>query len=356
MSEQQLPLLDTDLQAHDPIPLPEEWSRLAPDLESLEKLEKASRVEREEFCGQVLNEMVRTYEALRLQGLKVAEQIWADGQADLPSYMVHMAGEPNLETRQKAIEAVLGWTFAPDQDPNETEVYRGAVSSSDATLTEVQRLNELKGEFSKVHKTLLKALTRDSAVRGDMAALIGMVVPAERKILRAQEVGALVRSFLHPRLSVKQLLRSVPIVDCVPRSVRWRWVESASSVRVSKQELLSLLEKRVDQAFVKLDMERVLAATGDEHFVLRRKPVRNLRIQLQLPKDSDSEKSHMIIKSRLPLFYRQAEPGAWRQTPDFSISPDNAPSSKRKRRVEETAFLETLPAHRYVRQSDETTG
>lgn len=352
MSEKQLSLQGFDLQAHDPVPLPEDWSRLAPDLERMDDVAKGSKVEREEFCGQVLNEMVRTYEALRAQGRKVAESIWKDGQASLPAYMVEVVDQGMPEARRKAIAAVLGWTFGPDQDPNETTIHRGALAASPETLRELQRLNELKGEFSKVHKALLTALSRDSVIRGDMAALISLVVPAERKILRAQEVGALVRSILHPRLSVKQLLRSVPVVEHLPSAVRWCWVESSSSTRISKRELLGLLEKRADQAFVKLDMDRVLAETGVDYFVLRQKPVRNLRIHVNFPKNSEAKNLHSIIKSRLPLFYPAAAEDAWRKEPDFSVAPDNAPTSKRRKRVEESAFLETLPVHRYVREPE----
>mgnify|MGYP005843392865 CR=1 FL=1 len=356
MSEKQMPLFDADLQAHDPVPLPEDWSRLAPDLEKIDDIAKGSKVEREEFCGQVLTEMVRTYELLRHQGAQVASAIWADGQAELPAYMVDMPNQSSPEARQKAIAAVLGWTFAPEQDPNETSIHRGALAASEETLGQIHRLNELKGEFSKVHKALLHTLSRDSTLRGDMASLVGMVVPAERKILRAQEVGALVRSILHPRLSIKQLLRTIPTVEHLPSAVRWCWVESASSVRISKRELLGLLEKRADQAFVKLDMDRVLAETKADYFVLRQKPVRNLRIQVNFPKSSDAPKLHAIIKSRLPLFYPEAEEGAWRKEPDFSVAPDNAPTASRRKRVEESAFLQTLPIHRYITEADNAPG
>lgn len=352
MSEQQLNLLDTDLRAHDPVPLPEEWSRLAPDLERMDDIAKGSKVEREELCGQILTEMVRTYEALRRQGTAVANAIWGDAQQDLPAHMVDMPDISLAEARQKAIAAVLGWTFTPDQDPNETSIHRGALAASNDTLAKLEKLNELKGEFGKVHKALLRSLSRDSVLRGDMAALISLVVPAERKILRAQEVGALVRSMLHPRLSVKQLLRTVPVVEHLPSAVRWCWVESASSVRISKRDLLGLLEKRADQAFAKLDMDRVLAQTGDDYFVLRQKPVRNLRIQVNFPKTSDAPKLHCIIKSRLPLFYPKAEEGAWRQEPDLSVAPDNAPTATRRKRVEESPFLQTLPVHRYIRETE----
>lgn len=356
MSEYQLSLLNTDLQAHDPVPLPGDWSRLAPDLEKIDDIAKGSKVEREEFCGQVLTQMVKTYESLRRQGTEAAKSIWKDGEAELPAKMMDTPGLSLPEARKKAIGAVLGWTFDADQDPNATTIHRGAVAASPETLRELNKLNELKSEFGTVHKALQTALSRDSTLRGDMTSLISLAIPAERKIFRAQEVGALVRSMLHPRLSIKQLLRSIPVVEYLPSSVRWVWVESASSVRISKHELLALLEKRADQPFVKLDMERVLTETSEDYFVLRQKPVRNLRIQVNFPKTTDAPKFHTIIKSRLPLFYPQAEDGAWRQEPDYSVAPDNAPIASRRRRVEEEAFLQTVPVHRYIREGSNDQG
>jgi len=344
MSEQ-LQLID--IEAHDPVPLPAEWSNLRPDLGAIEDIEKASRVEREEYCGQILKELVRVYEALREQGRSVAAAIWQDGQRELPARMMDNPHAPFLEARQKAIEAVMTWTFHEGQDSHETTVFRGAVSSSDNTLKEIEALNELKTTFSQVHGALKKTIQNQSPLRSDMAGLINMISPAENKIVRAQEVGSILRDLLHPRLSVRQLTRTIPTVNSVPMSVRWRWVESASSVKVTREELLALLEKKADQPFAVQDMNRIMACPGDTHFALRRSPGRDLRMQVRFPKTGDQAEPFVIFKRRVPLFYREADKTAWRKEPDISAAPENAIRSKRKRKIEEQPFLQTVPAHRY---------
>jgi len=341
----QLPLID--INAHDPVPMPAEWSDLRPNLEAVEDIEKASRVEREEYCGQVLKELVRCYEALREQGRVVAAAIWKDGQRELPAKMIDAPEAAGIEARQRAIEAVTTWTFQEGQDSHETTVYRGALSSSDDTLKAIQELNELKAAFSQVHGALKKTIQNQSSLRSDMAGLINMVSPAENKIVRAQEVGSILRDLLHPRLSVRQLIRAIPIVDSVPMSVRWRWVESASSVRVSREKLLAMLEKKADQPFAVQDMNRIMAIPGETHFALRRSPGRDLRMQVRFPKTGGKTEPFVIFKRRVPLFYREARKDAWRQEPDLSAAPENALRSKRKRKVEEQPFLQTMPAHRY---------
>jgi hypothetical protein len=337
--ENQLPLFESPLNDADPIRVPDQWKDFGkPEINEQDE---------DQYCASILAEIVASYGQLKDQLGTVASRIWIDGRADLPAKMMDYPNDDFLHAREHAITAISNWAFEEGQAPNETPTYIGAISSSTATLTAIKELNRQKDEFKSLVGKLRGSLEPQTTTRGEMVKLLNMVTNASPRIMRSKEVGALVRGMLHPKLAIRQLQRTIPVCDHLPIRIRWRWMNSPSSKQINRMELMQLLERKGDQGYAKMDLAKIFTVS-DNRFVLRRKTVKDLRIHIYLSESESGADKFADFKSRLPLFYHQAEPGYWRQEPEIVVIPDNAPVFERKKRVDPEPFLISLPVHRYI--------
>jgi hypothetical protein len=337
--DNQLPLFESPLNDADPIKIPDQWKEYGKP-ESTEQDE-------DEYCASILAEIVVAYEKLRAQLGTVAGRIWVDGRAGLPAKMMDHPGDDSLHAREHAIAAISNWAFEEGQAPNETPSYVGAISSSPDTLAAIKELNRLKDSFKDLVGKLRQSLEPQTTTRGEMVKLLNMVTKASPRIMRSKEVGSLVRGMLHPKLNIRQLQRTIPVCDQLPLRIRWRWMSSPSSKQINRAELMQLLERKGEQGYAKMDLAKIFTVS-DDRFVLRRKTVKDLRIHITLSEGESEAAKFADFKSRLPLFYHQAEQGYWRQEPELIVIPENAPVFERKKRVDPEPFLMSLPVHRYL--------
>lgn len=339
----QIPLFESPLNDAEPVQIPEQWKAFG-------KPEVSTQVEGE-YCASVLAEIVATYSQLKEQVATVAGRVWVDGREGLPAKMIGQEEKNTLRAREYVIDAISNWAFEEGQAPTETPVYIGAVSSSENTLLAIKELNRQKENFKHLVSRLKNTLEPQTTARGEMVKLLNMITSASPRIMRSKEVGALVRGLLHPKLNIRQLQRTIPVCDVSPVRIRWRWMDSPSSRQVTRIELLQLLERKGDQGYAKLDLANVLAVP-DDRFVLRRKSVKDLRIHISMLANDSTVSRFNDFKSRLPVFYKKADAGHWRQEPELIVIPENAPVFERKKRVDPEPFLASIPVHRYLQPGD----
>ncbi|WP_273208978.1 hypothetical protein [Marinobacter subterrani] len=330
--------------------IPEAWE--APFQLPIEGMapEDLGKEDRKAYCEHLLGNLSATFKALREQAQVARVRLWSDGQNDLPATMETPNCVSAEEARRCAIEAVSNWYYRDGQDQKETVAYLGAISSTPHTLNALHELNRLKHEFSELLGKLRDALDPSSHTRGDIHDLVAMLHENASRNVSRKAAGALVRQLLHPRLNIRQLVRSIPIVDELPYSIRWRWIDSPSSVRVGRNKLLDMLERKQANPEAQMDFQRI-ASVSDPEFCLKKGQSFDLRISVRKTTTGPDETPYMDFKSRLPVFYAAAPAGYYRQTPKLSYAPDNAPKRKRRRQTEDEPFLTTMAVHRYRRES-----
>lgn len=344
--------LDLRLGCNDaePIQLPDHW--LTPvELESFGiDPEALAPEQRKDYCAALMGQTVRHYKAMRSHLARVGELVLLDGERDLPAVMLEPAETDPESARSNAVRAIAQWTFEDGQDRNETPVFMGALSSSRTTLDAITALNRMKDEFSELVNRLRLATDPQSVLRGNLYNLLSEVMDAKPKVLRSQMIGAMLRDVLHPRLNIRQLTRAIPVATEVPVKVRWRWQSGPAGRKLSREEVLHLLEKKADKPFAMIDIQKVLQAKGESHFALKKKPVWDLRMHVALNKTPGRKGAFMSLKTRLPLFYLEAQEGHHRNQPELVVAPDNAIRFARPggRKIEDKPFLETLPIYRYL--------
>ncbi|KXS55087.1 MAG: Uncharacterized protein AWU57_511 [Marinobacter sp. T13-3] len=313
------------------------------------------------YCQQILGNLSATFRALREQAQIARVRLWSDGQNDLPAMMETPKAETAEQARLHAIEAVSNWYYREGQGEKETVAYIGAISASPHTLNALYELNRLKKQFSEGLAELREALAPESKTRGDVYDLVAHINANALQNVTRKAAGALVRQLLHPKLNIRQVVRTIPIIDSFPYSVRWKWIESPSTLKIDRVKLLDLLERKQDNPEAQMDFQRVAGVT-DPAFCLRKGVSVDLRVSVclsesgrqpystgQPEKDSKKNDSRYVdIKSRLPIIYRQAPKGHYRSEPKLAVVPTNAPTRTRKKRVEDEPFLATMAVHRYI--------
>lgn len=341
--------LELDCLRYEPIRVPDYW--LSPvDLEALpDEPDDLTPEQRKDYCATLLGQTVVHYKAMRRHMGRIIELVEQDGNAGLPAKMLGDFTLEGMEARQRALYGVAQWTFEDGQDPNETPVYMGAIGSSLMTVEAIEQLNKMKEVFSELVRRLRLATETQSVLRGDVYALLNLIMDAEPKMVRSKMIGEMLRQVLHPRLNVRLLTRSIPALPEQPESIRWRWHQFSSSRRLSRDQVLALLEKKSDKPLVMQDIEKIHTDCRDEYFVLKKPPQWDLRMHITVARSVEKKRVPVDFKTRMPLFYWAGEPSVGIQEPKMSVAPENAIQFQRKKKIETEPYLTTLPIYRYVR-------
>lgn len=341
--------------------IPEDWE--APLQINMEGMtpEDLARDDRRAYCEHLLGDISSLFRSLREQAHVARARLWSDGQDGLPAAMETPSSESAEQARLHAIEAISNWYYRDGQQQKETVVYIGAISAKPQTINALHELNRLKHEFSGKLSDLRDALDPNSHTRGDMHDITAMLHENASTNLTRKAAGSLVRQLLHPKLNIRQLVRTIPIVDEFPYSVRWRWIDSPSTVKIERNKLLDMLERKQANPEAYLDFQRV-ATVSDPVFCLRKGQSNDLRISIRKSGLSGvainsegvvvrkDDNPYIDFKSRLPVFYVAAPTGYHRTEPKKLLVPDNAPKRKRKSRVEPEPFLTSMAVYRYTQK------
>lgn len=348
--------------------IPAEWE--AGQQVSLDGLtpDDLARDDRRIYCQQILGNLATTFRALREQAHVARVRLWSDDQDGLPAIMEMPKAETAHDARLHAIEALSNWYYREGQDEKETVAYIGAISASPPTINALLELNRLKKQFSDGLAELREALTAQSKTRGDVYDLVSHLNANALQNVSRKAAGALVRQLLHPKLNIRQVVRAIPIIESFPYSIRWKWVESPSTLKIDRVKLLDLLERKQGNPESQMDFQKI-AQVSDPAFCLRKGTSLDLRASVCLSesgraisgesptgKEKIKESRYVGVKSRLPIIYRKAPNGHYRSEPKLTVVPNNAPTRQRKRRVEDEPYLTTMAIHRYIREPDHTDG
>lgn len=313
--------------------------------------EDLAREDRRAYCEHLLGNISALFKALVEQAHVARVRLWSDGQNGLPAAMEMPQCDTADEARSHAIEAISNWYYREGQEQKATVAYIGAVSVSRHTLSALHELNRLKHEFSGKLNDLREALDPNSHTRGDIHDIAAMLNENASKNATRKEAGALVRKLIHPKLNIRQLVRTIPLIDEFPYSVRWRWIDSASTIKLERNKLLDMLERKQGNPEAMLDFQRV-ASVSDPAFCWRKGQSSDLRIAIRksgvINDNLNDETPYADFKSRLPVFYEQAPENYYRAEPKMAVVPNNAPKLKRKSSVDPDPFLMTMAVHRYI--------
>lgn len=340
--------LDLDCYRHEPLVVPDHWLSPVNLAQFSEHPDDLPPEQRKDYCASLLGQAVIQYKAMRKHIARIAELVEKDGEQGFPARMLGDAPLEDSEARKRALYGIAQWTFEDGQDPNETPVFMGAIASSTLTIQAIDALNEMKETFSEIVKRLRLATDTQSNMRGDIYNLLNLVMEAEPKMIRSQMIGAMLRQVLHPRLNVRLLTRTIPVVNELPVSVRWRWHLFPSNRKLTRQQVLDLLEKKADKPFAQQDIQKLLTSCSDEFFAFKKKPQWDLRMHIKLPKAPGRKITSADFKTRLPLFYWKGEDGHYRTEPTMSLAPENSIQFKRRKKIATEPYLLTIPVHRYL--------
>ena len=305
-------------------------------------------------CKSLLILLTERFEQLKSAGADARAAILSDDA--LPADFLspyELTGEP---ARYYAAQAITEWYFADGQEPTETTVHMAAIGCSDHALTVLQILNDAKEAFQSVVGDLRANLASDRDERDELYRLLTFALGRRPKILKDSYVGDMIRDILHPRLSLRQAVRRLGLIDPMPASIRWRWVEERASDRVTRDEIMAMLDKRPDTGLGRDDRRRVMALPPDEILSITKKRTNQLRVAITFPKNNRPNGAYRYLKNRLPVFYRGPDASDTRSKPKLTRVSDDAPIYERRKRLETEPFLATLSVYRYRSIEDAEAG
>ncbi|TBW57472.1 hypothetical protein EZI54_07375 [Marinobacter halodurans] len=305
-------------------------------------------------CKRLLVDLVSAFQSLREAGDQAYACILND--EDLPAKYLEPHPVVGYAARLRAAQAVTEWYFQPGQAATETTIHMAAIATSERTRQAIAQLNEAKSAFQDVVAQLRRSIHVERHERGELYRLLSFALERRPKVLRDNAIGEVVRDILHPRLSLRQAGRAIPLVDRLPTSIRWRWVSDRASDRITPAQALALLEKKVDNPYVERDRQQLLALDPGEPLSIVKNSVSQLRISLVISPRAEDDTPYLYVKSRMPLFYAGDDPGAFRSAPQLIKVPENAPRFERIKKLEDEPFLKTLPVYRYRSVADSEDG
>lgn len=300
-------------------------------------------------CKQLLVSLTHAFETLQDYGRQARGAVLSD-EAMPADYLspYQLEGE---SARLYAAQALTEWYFNDDQQPTETTVHMAAIASSERTRRTLGQLNQAKTDFHDIVTALRQSVTSTSAERGELYRLLTFALGRRPKVLKDNYIGDMIRDILHPRLSLRQATRRVPVVDPMPASIRWRWVDERASDRVTRDELIELLEKHGDNPMAREDQRRLLGLPADEMLSIVKKSTTQLRLAITFPKGNRPNGPYQYLKNRMPVFYSGDDPITRLRKPEMVVVPSNAIKHTRRKRLQDEPFLSTLSVYRY-RSSD----
>lgn len=296
-------------EAHESIKVPEAWEHLPTprqmDLVTNDGFANLSEAERLASCQALLGDLRRTYRQLMAHATRVRERVMADRLQGDAAIMSRPHAGDNDTARAMALVAITDWFYQDGQGEKETSVYMGAVASSKETLGAIMELNRLKVCFSE-GMDRIKAVLDDEMAVTELNKVYAALAPDSPLNVRRKVVGAMVRQVIHPRLNIRQLVRHAPVLPVCPDRVRWKWTATPSSLRISRQALLEVLESRQDIA-ARYDIEAV-AGCSDPEFSWEKGVTEDCRIgafckSATLDPLIAWNQKNVSFKGRLPLFY-----------------------------------------------------
>lgn len=342
-------LLETYLAKQESI-IPQEWE-VEPQmlLEGFDP-QNAAENDTKAYCQFLLGDLSSRYRVLRKQAERVREAVESDGMAGHHAMMDGDTINGEEQARRHALEALTNWFYKDGQNEKETASYIGAVGCSEVTVGAIKELNRQKQGFKLALGRLRESLHHGQATCGTLYEIVSHIAPNALPNVERRYAGSLVRRLIHTRLNIRQLVRQIPVIGAAPGTIRWRWVETPTTLKLKRKDVLDLLDQKADNPIARMDYERV-AGVSDQFFCWRKGSSYDCRIFAKCgAKGKGSGVKYVNFKSRVPVFYLQPSVGGEFLTPKMTIVPDKTEPMSREKRVDPEVFLDTMAIHRYLKQ------
>ncbi|OLF81947.1 hypothetical protein AWH63_10430 [Marinobacter sp. C18] len=357
---------NTEIEYRDVV-IPLSWEQTSKpmqfDLVGPEDISQLSDHDRATLCQSLFGDLRRAYRGIIEQAKRVRERVTADRlQGDSAVMSRPHAGDAET-ARAMAIAAVTDWFYRDGQSEKETSVYMGAIACSRETLGAIQELNRCKDVFSDVMDRI-KDVMDDEEGKGEINSIYAALVPDAPLNMRRKEVGAMVRQCIHKRLNIRQLVRHVPLVPVCPDRIRWKWTQTPSTIRVTKEALIEVLESR-QEIEARYDLEAV-AQCSDPEFSWQKGVSEDCRIGVFCKSAVEAEgiewdRKNLSFKGRMPLFYlaprlasyiekpkARKNLSAKRIKPQLVMAEEDLTVHERRGKTEKQSFLQSMAVRRYL--------
>ena len=178
----------------------------------------------------------------------------------------------------------------------------------------------------------------------------------------------MVRQCIHKRLNIRQLVRHIPLVPVCPDRVRWKWTQTPSTIRVSKDALMEVLESK-QELDARYDLEAI-AQCSDPAFSWQKGVSEDCRIGVFCKSavasdETEWKQKNLSLKGRLPLFYltprqagyiKQPKPrknmASNRVKPEMIVVEGEQAPYERRGRTEKKTFLQSMTVRRYLQYAE----
>jgi len=294
------------------IAIPESWESVgaASQLQLLDTEEQAdtlSDIEKRTLCQATLGDLRKTFREICLQAMRVRELVTADGLQGDSAVMARPVMDDSSSARAAALAALEDFFFRDGQDVKETSSYTGAIACSRETIGALTELNRRKAQF-RLGMKRLRNLLGDKQACSEMERVYAAMVPDTPVNISRKEAGVLVRHCINRRLNIRQLERAVPVVAVCPDRIRWKHTIVPSTIRISREGLIEVLESKSSadyQARVDLD---IVASCMDPVYQWKKGESEDCRIAVYCKSAEEYEgdpwdERNLSFKGRMPVFY-----------------------------------------------------
>lgn len=276
-------------------------------LDSEDDTKTLTLADKKQLCHGLLGELRRVFREICSQATRVRERVMADGLQGDSAIMARPFADDNQSARAGAIAALEDFFFHDGQDVKETTSYTGAIACSRETLGSLAELNRLKAEF-RLGMKRLRTLLGDKQACTEMERVYSALLPESPINISRKEAGAMVRRCIHPRLNIRQLERAVPVVPICPDRIRWKHTIVPSTIKITRQSLIELLESKQNSDHeARFDLETV-AGCSDPEYLWKKGENEDCRIGVHCRSaveadDIDWTEKNLSFKGRMPVFY-----------------------------------------------------
>lgn len=312
------------LNTYNDMVIPESWERIGAAsqltlLDSEDDAENLATGQKRQLCQATLGDLRRIFREICAQAMRVRELIMADGLQGDSAIMARPLVDDNHSARAAATAALEDFFYHDGQDVKETSTYTGAIACSRETLGGITELNRRKGEF-RLGMKRLRTLLGDKQACTEMVKVYAALVPETPVNISRKEAGVMVRQCINKRLNIRQLERSVPVVPICPDRIRWKHTIVPSTIRISREGLIEVLESRASSDFVARSDLATMASCSDPVYQWKKGESEDVRIGVYCPsavKDESNDwgEKNLSFKGKMPVFYLTPRLAPYIKTP-----------------------------------------
>lgn len=232
--------------------------------------------------------------------------------------------------------------YSDELEPGGTERLQGLIGSSDETLHWVETVNSLK---KSLHEFL-------------MCLDCGVLEGPRGQPTQRQWTAHLLAEIGRARFNRRQAIRSFVILEDPPIAASYFWGRVRKIIRITRNEALGLLEKRIAESgdidpALRYQYESLLNLPEDEPLAQVQQLREYPRVNLVFARPDGPVRKQVMAAS--PLFYPA---GPLTPAPEIIALPEQDKKRRRLRRndlsIEIRPFLPAIRVHRYIKQAKHT--